>query len=131
MANTRRSRVLPVDLRTVAPATPPATWASSTLYIRVDLAKAQARLYELDNGISLAEQTSEHATTSLEVGKKREIEARHGVAFDDHFASATTELRALAAQGLVDHTLWLSIRHGGRLIPFGGIDPRRPGRGFC
>ncbi len=43
------------------------------------LAKAQARLYELDNGISLAEQTSEHATTSIDVGKKREVQAREEI----------------------------------------------------
>jgi chromosome segregation protein len=40
------------------------------------LAKAQARLYELDNAISLSEQQREHATTSLESGKKREASAR-------------------------------------------------------
>ncbi|MFZ9887789.1 MAG: chromosome segregation protein SMC, partial [Myxococcota bacterium] len=39
------------------------------------LSQAQSRLYELDNAISLAEQTGEHANRSIEAGKKREVEA--------------------------------------------------------
>jgi chromosome segregation protein len=40
------------------------------------LAQAQSKLYELDTAISLGEQQSEHATESIEAGRKREETAR-------------------------------------------------------
>lgn len=40
------------------------------------LAQAQTRLYELDNSINLSEQQSEHATTSIDAGRKREAHDR-------------------------------------------------------
>ena len=35
-------------------------------------------------------------------------------------------INAEAVAKVVDHALWLSDLHPGRLIPFGGIDPQRP-----
>jgi chromosome segregation protein len=66
------------------------------------LAQAQAKLYELDNQISLAEQQGEHAVSSIEAGKKREQDAREEIAGLREALSIVLDTRSNLERGADD-----------------------------